>query len=327
MLWEKLRVAAVAHNLREGHLAVSATVVHDTTDYPANSEKEYVQTGKVDAKGRPESKSCAKTTKNCRCKDRSQCPHEWVSADDGAGIVVKSTGRRRWAHKASVISFAGQEMPIDAVAMSDAASHDSNSLVPQLDRVFEHHPELKGKIGRILDDSAADNASLKKIFWEQYEIELLAPQNPRSRKPLRQDLPRGIEEVSPYGIPTCRAGFPFDFLGCRRDTQRFLFRAPSDEQGQPLCLACSLRDECCRRNGQVRHVNIPFDRLPWIDPDLPQISRRFARIMAQRTVIERINKLMKFDFGDERLKKRGTAAFQARLDKTLLAMHTVLALP
>jgi hypothetical protein len=34
---------------------------------------------------------------------------------------------------------------------------------------------------------------------------------------------------------------------------------------------------------------------------------------------------MKFDLGDERLTKRGNGAFQARLDKTLLAMHVLLA--
>jgi hypothetical protein len=63
----------------------------------------------------------------------------------------------------------------------------------------------------------------------------------------------------------------------------------------------------------------------WIDPKFPQLSRRFARAMADRTAIERLHKLMKYDYGDERLTKRGNAAFQARLDKTLLAMHLVLA--
>ncbi len=33
---------------------------------------------------------------------------------------------------------------------------------------------------------------------------------------------------------------------------------------------------------------------------------------------------MKFDLGDDRLTKRGNDAFQARLDKTLLAMHVLL---
>jgi len=325
-LWEKIRVEAVARNLREGNLSVSDTVVHDTTDYPANSERVYVETGGVDSKGRAESRSCAKTTKNCRCENRDLCPHEWVSADDGAGIVVKSTGRRRWGHKASTLSFDTQEIPLDAVAMNDAASHDSNSLLPQLDRVFEHHCELRNTIHRVLDDSAADSAPLKEEVFEKYGIELLTPQNPRARKPIASDLPRGVEEITRYGIPTCRAGYPMDFLGCRHTKQHFLFRAPNDEKGKPVCLPCELREECCRRGGRVRHVSIPFDRLPWIDPDFPQISRRFARVMAKRTVIERIHKKMKFDFGDERLSKRGTAAFQARLDKTLLAMHVVLSL-
>jgi hypothetical protein len=47
--------------------------------------------------------------------------------------------------------------------------------------------------------------------------------------------------------------------------------------------------------------------------------------MANRTVIERLHKLMKEDFGDERLSKRGNDAFQARLDKTRWAMHVLLA--
>jgi len=34
---------------------------------------------------------------------------------------------------------------------------------------------------------------------------------------------------------------------------------------------------------------------------------------------------MKYDFGRPRLAKRGNRAFQATLDKTLLAMHLVLA--
>ena len=46
--------------------------------------------------------------------------------------------------------------------------------------------------------------------------------------------------------------------------------------------------------------------------------------MAHRTSIERLHKLMKFDLGDARLTKRGNDAFQARLDKTLLAMHVLL---
>ena len=58
---------------------------------------------------------------------------------------------------------------------------------------------------------------------------------------------------------------------------------------------------------------------------MPELSLRFHQEMARRTVIERLHKLMKDDFGDERLDKRGNDAFQARLDKTRWAMHLLLA--
>ncbi len=31
------------------------------------------------------------------------------------------------------------------------------------------------------------------------------------------------------------------FVGCRHDTKRFLFRAPEDAQGVPVCQPCPLR--------------------------------------------------------------------------------------
>jgi len=76
---------------------------------------------------------------------------------------------------------------------------------------------------------------------------------------------------------------------------------------------------------QRRQVSIPFDRLRWIDPQLPYLSRRFQRQMTRRVVIERLHKRMKWDFGEGRLRKRGHESFQATLDKTLFAMHAVLA--
>ena len=47
--------------------------------------------------------------------------------------------------------------------------------------------------------------------------------------------------------------------------------------------------------------------------------------LPRRTTIKRLHKRMKYDLGDDRLTKRGNAAFQARLDKTLWAMHVLLA--
>ena len=131
--------------------------------------------------------------------------------------------------------------------------------------------------------------------------------------------------MTPRGVPVCRAGFPFELLGFRRDTERFIFTAPQATPGESVCWECALRDGCYRGQSGGRRVTIAADRLPWLDPEFPQLSQRFAKAMARRTAIERIHKLMKFDYGDDRLTKRGTSSFQARLDKTLLAMHVLLA--
>jgi len=352
-LWGNAAVGQVVKNLKEGYIKLESTLVHDTTHYEAFSSMQVVDLpedqypasshdakpaetdGKTTTptttrqqqtkKKKAKRKSHPKTSKSCRCKDRANCPHPWVSADDGAGTVVKSTGKMYWGHKASTISFANQEILLDAVAMTDAASHDSQSLPAHVARVFKLHPDLGDVVTRILDDGAADDRTLKDFFWTEWEIELLAPVNPRRRGPITKDLPRGIDHVTPTGTPVCREGYPFEFVTCRHDTQKFVFQAPRGEDGIPVCWQCPQRPECYRGDMGSRRVTIDFQRLPWLDPQFPQVSKRFAKIMARRTVIERLHKLMKDDFGDDRLSKRGTKAFQARLDKTLLAMHLALA--
>lgn len=269
-------------------------------------------------------KSHPRTTKNCRCQDREHCDHEWISADLGAGTVVKGPGRMYWGHKASTLGLANQEILLDAVAMSDAASHDSQSVVPHLNRLFSRHPDLRGQVKRLLDDGAADDSKLKATVQETFGIEVLAPINPRRRQPIRDNLPRGIDHLTPRGVPVCQAGYPFDLLGFRKDTQRFLFQAPQDTHGQSVCLECPQRTGCYRGVWKGRVVTISPDRVPWLDRDFPQLSKRYAKAMARRTSIERLHKLMKFDLGDDRLTKRGNSEFQASLDKTLFAMHVLL---
>lgn len=295
-----------------------------TPEKPENT-RAGKKSAKPSKKSKKKRKSHPRTTKACRCEDRDHCDHEWINADAGAGTVVKSTGKMYWGHKASTLGFPEQEVLLDAVAMSDAASHDSRSLLPHLNRLFQRHPDLTGLVTRVLDDGAADDLKLKAAIKEDLEIELLAPINPRRRGPIRDGMPRGIDHLTPRGVPVCRAGYPFELVGVRHDTEHFLFAAPKDEQGQSVCQTCGLRVGCYRGQSGGRQVTIPQSRLPWLDPEFPQLSKRFLKAMARRTSIERLHKLMKFDLGDDRLTKRGNVAFQACLDKTLLAMHVLLA--
>ena len=324
-LWGDAALRQVRDNFAQKRIRPEETLVHDTTHYQAHSARDTVEVAPQQEGKKPRKKSQSRTTKNCRCPDREACPHGWVEADAGAGTVVKSPIHIHWAHKTSTLCLPGQEVLLDAVAMTDAASHDSKSLRTHVARIFRLHPELQGTVTRVLDDKAADDQKLRDGLRETWRIELWAGPNPRNRKPLTEDLPRGIERIRSGGTPGGRAGFPFDFLGCRHTTGHFLFRAPDDAGANPVCEGCALQAECCRPRTRRRQVSIPFNRLPWIDPALPHLSRRFQKEMARRTTVERLQKRMKWDFGEGRLRKRGHEAFQATLDKTLFAMHAVLA--
>ena len=64
---------------------------------------------------------------------------------------------------------------MDAVAVGDAVSHDSQTLQPHLRRLFQRHPDLLQCVTRVLDDGAADDAQLKATIESEFGIELLAP--------------------------------------------------------------------------------------------------------------------------------------------------------
>jgi len=334
-LWRHVALDEVRRNLQQALVKVEARVVHDTTHYPAFSARTAVpvpappqdkapKTRRVKKGARQQRKSQSRTIKSCRCPEPPHCPHPWQLADAGAGTVVKSASKMYWAHKASTLVFPEQGVLLDAVAMRDAASHDSTSLVESFERLFEDHPMLQGRIKKVLDDGAADDVGLKAHMKKQWEIELMTPINPRRRKAQKKDLARGIDQITATGTPVCRQGFPFDFVGCRHEEERFIFRAPNDATGKPVCTDCPMRSECYRGESGARQVTIAFERLPWIDPAHPQLSLRFQDEMALRTAIERVHKQMKHDLGSEELSKRGNDAFQARLDKTLWATHVLL---
>lgn len=301
------------------------------TAAPASASAEPSQAAPpaaTDAK--PKTKSQSRTVKDCRCKDRQGCPHPWVLSDSGAGTVVKGGrgGKQRyWAHKAAVLSTGPDGIPLDAVAMSDAASHDSTALVPHLDRFFATYPELKGKFDTLLADSAWDDAELKQTVEERFGLNLKTPVNPRSIKPVTVDLGRGMKSLSPVGTLTCQADREMSYEGASYQRETFIYHPPRLETGEVACLTCPLRDTCCRSdNTKGRQVEIPFTKLPHIDPGDPPMARRFKAIMRRRTAVERAIKRIKLDFGDDELTRRGNDAFQAHLDRSLIAFHLMLRL-
>ena len=280
---------------------------------------------------KPRTKSQSRVVKACRCINREECPHPWVLSDPGAGTVVKGGpgGKRRyWAHKAAVLSTGPDGIPLDAVAMTDAATHDSAALVPHLARLFAMYPELLGQFINVLADAAWDDAEIKQAVEERFGLNLKTPVNPRSTKTITQNLGRGMKSLSPAGTLTCQADREMSYVGASYQRETFIYRAPRLGTGEAACHSCPLKEICCRSDNTTagRQVEIPFTKLDHIDPADPPMARRFKVIMRRRTAVERAIKRIKLDFSDPQLSRRGNDAFQGHLDRSLIAFHWMLRL-
>lgn len=321
-LWNQIKLSEVGWNLRDGIINKESELVGDTTHYEGYSGFETVTY--VDDQGREVKKSQSKVTKRCRCEDHDSCHHEWVLADEGAGTIVKGSNRMHWGHKASIIGLPQQGIPLDAAAVTDGAIHDSQTLLPHIEKLFAELPELKEWTKRVLYDSACDSQDLKDKFRNDLSIELKTSLNPRRKKTVTENLPRGIREITPYGDPICVAGFIMDYKGMRYDTEKFIYQAPVLKDDKTCCTWCSNKPLCCPNANNGRTITVSFETLPHVDPQDPPMAKRFKAIMSRRPVVERMIKRLKCDLSDDRLSKRGTASFQAYLDKTMIAFHHLL---
>ena len=320
-LWEKCKQLEILENICTGVIQEEKTMVGDTYHCYGYSGFEVVEY--IDEKGKKATKSQSKVTKNCRCKDRDSCPHEWELADDGAGTIVKAHRKFIWGHKASIIGLPLQGIPLDAVAVADAATHDGETFFPHVVKLFGEYPILTYWINTALYDGACDCHELKAQFEEILGITLKTSLNPRRRKTVT-DLPqKGMEKMTPYGTLVCKGGLEMDFKGARYEDEAFIYGAPICD-GENACLSCEHKPTCCPNASNGRRVQIPFDTLPHINPTDPPMAKRFKALMTRRPSIERMIKRLKCDLGDDRLTKRSNDSFQAYLDKTMIAFHILL---
>lgn len=320
-LWNICKRNEIDNNIINGTIKKENVLVGDTTHYYGYSGFETVTY--VTERGKEKKKSQSKVTKNCRCQDRETCPHEWQLADEGAGTIVKAHNKLIWGHKASILGLPLQGIPLDAIAVSDASTHDGETFFPHVAKLFGDYPIFGQWIDTVLYDSACDSTGLKDKFNDELGVVLKASLNPRRRKEVTNHLPTCMEKITPFGTLVCKSGLGMDFKGSRYDSEMFIYGAPIIE-GVNACLSCKHKPTCCPNAKSGRTVQIPFDTLPHINPSEPPMSKRFKAMMTRRPAIERIIKRLKCDLGDDRLKKRSNASFQAYLDKTMIAFHILL---
>jgi hypothetical protein len=325
-LWHLACVEQVKHNLATGVVAAEDTAAFDTTHIVANSHCANVvpPDAKVEDGQKPKHRKVPRMFKRCTCgQDHWEgCEHPWVPTDQGAAVVVKGTTRIYWAHKASVVSLGDSEIPIDVRVCLYAAESDGKTLVPHLELLRRDLPEVVTPLRFILaDDAYKENTDAVRRFGQQ--ARLICPVHGRTARAGLAERFRGIDHFTPIGVPVCDGGHRFEFFGRDIEGQRYIWRAPLNDQGLAVCGNCAHKSTCLKR-GDRRHIRVDRQDQPQIDWAHPQHFARDRARYQQRTGVERAIKRLKVDLLGAHLTHRDALRVQASLDRKLLTLHLLL---
>ena len=326
-LWQLGRLEQVRDNLASGVVEIEQTLAFDTTHLEAHSHcANVVPAGAESEEGKaPKHRKVPRMRKRCGCGQASweTCEHPWTPTDSGVAVVVKGATRIYWAHKASVVSFADSEVPIDVRVCQYAAEPDGKTLVPHLEALMRDLPEVVQSLSHVLADDAyrANHADVAR-FGQQ--ARLIVPVHGREARAHLADGFDGIARFTPSGVPVCRGGHRFDMRGRDITAERYIWAAPDDDAGQPVCASCPLAAHCLG-TGKRRHIRVPRHAQPQLDWEHPQHFARERARYGRRTAIERAIKRLKIDLKGEHLTHRDAFRFQAHLDRRLITLHLLLA--
>ena len=302
-LWHLARLQQVSENLATGVVETEASVSFDTTHVEANSHCGNVvpPDTKVQADKKPRQRKVPRMRKRCGCgKDSWEtCPHPWVPTDQGAAVVVKGPTRVFWAHKTSVAAFSESEIPVDVRVCLYGAESDSNTLAPHLQLLQRDLPGVISKLEYVLaDDGYQGNHRAVAVFGNQ--ARLIVPVHPRQARPGLADAFDGIDHFTSVGFPICQGGHHFVLRGRDISGQRYIWAAPDDEAGRPVCAGCPCAQGCLNR-GLRRNIRVERNDQPQLDWDHPQLLVRDRMRYHKRTGVERAIKRLKVDLRAEHL--------------------------
>lgn len=322
-LWQLARLEQVRRNIATGVVEVEDTASFDTTHIEANSHCANVVPHDTPEGGKQKSRRVPRMRKHCSC-GRGQwesCEHPWVPTDHGAAVVVKGPTRIYWAHKASVAAFGDSEIPFDVRVCQYAATSDGDTLVPHLHALKRDLPAVLFALSYVLADSAYKHCDIAEHV--RTGARLLTPVHGRKAPSALAENFEGIDRFTPSGVPICKGGQHFEMRGRDITNNRYIWAAPDDDAGKPVCQNCPLAPACLK-GGQRRHIRLDRKDQPQIDWCHPQHFARNRSRYERRTGVERAIKRLKIDLAAEVLTHRDAHRVQAHLDRKLLTVHLLL---
>jgi hypothetical protein len=344
-LWGEVRLALARRNLETGALARSDTLCADTTHFEADSTSRVVELppkkngtpplkqrkivaarAALNKKKKPKETRkvrISRLTKRCRHEEHDACNCPWDESDAGAGVVVKSSSKKYWAHKAAVIGYAGTTIPLDVAVVSHASMHDTTTLEPHLDRLRRILPEAFDGVRFAIADPAYDEAPARERLPRKHGLALITKINPRARKEAALAGHEGRFKLTPQGVPVCLRSQPLRLVGRDERRQNYTWRGPVTDKGVPLCKSCPFAQQCGLQ-GERRTLRVPRATTPQIDWEHPQHLPSEEARYRLRTAVERQIERVKGPLERNRLPCRGRLRVQAFLDLRLAALHALL---
>lgn len=344
-LWGEARLALVRRNLDKGAITRSDSLCADTTHFEADSTSRVVELPpkkegtrplkqrKIVAARAAQNKKkkpketrkvrISRLTKRCRHEDHDACNCPWVEGDTGAGVVVKSSTKKYWAHKAAVIGYAGTTVPLDVAVVSYASMHDTTTLEPHLDRLRLILPEAFDGVRFAIADPAYDEAPARERLPRKHGLALITKINPRARKEAPLPGQEGRFMLTPQGVPVCLQEKPLRLVARDERRQDYIWRGPLTDKGVPLCKGCPFAQQCGLQ-GECRALRVPRTTTPQIDWEHPQHLPSEEVRYRLRTAVERQIERVKGPLERNRLPCRGRLRVQAFLDLRLAALHALI---
>ena len=324
-LWHHEQLKQVRANIASGAVELDEVLSFDTAHIEAASGCKSVRPEPTEDDPKPKSRKVGRLCKRCTCGKAAweHCPHPWEQTDPGAAVVVKGPTRNHWAHKASIVATGNTDIPLSARVLNYAATHDGKTLVDHLAVLRSDLPETI----EVASTAVADPAYVGKKDEVKAEFDLNLIVGIVGRKTSAHVVNRyaGIDHFTPSGVPVCRGSHPFDFRGRDIKQERFIWQAPQDDAGLPVCSGCPWAPGCMLSGGGRRHLRVSRKDFPQIDWDHPQHQARHRATYAKRTGVERAIKSVKVDLGAEHLHRRSATRVQAHLDRRMLVLHLLLA--
>jgi hypothetical protein len=264
-------------------------------------------------------KACA-ACRACKACD----PADRVFTCDVTDIVAKRKTYQFPGVKGVFVADADEDVPLLAVGVN-ARTFDGNTGIETAKAFAKEYPEQVDTVEEALLDGAFDIKDEKKGISEALGgADVLTPINPRRRKDQPVEGHRGIDHINPYGLPICVQGLGMVYLGRDMKREDFLYGCPLLDRNTGK-LDCPNQGRCCPNPGSAgRTFRVPRERTPQVDWENPQHSQDFKDRYDGRTSSERVIGRTKRSFPFERHWGRGHAAFQAHLDKGVLAFHVLL---